>query len=212
MAADTAVLEDARKTREEQRPAQLAVEGTGPLLQRDYVGVIEGSRLSPEEVMLQVRAKFPSFSPKELADFTRPPGAAGPLLPGETMHVFMPGAGHSGVVITEADERSLTIRTLKGHFEAGRITFGAEHDPAGRLVFRIRSRSTIQNLPRLLAYQLMGIHVQTRIWTTFVQRAAEVSGGRIVGEVAVATEPSRETPADRGGDARPEEEPTFRPS
>jgi hypothetical protein len=123
----------------------------------------------------------------------------------------MPGAGHAGVVITGADARSLTIRTLKGHFEAGRITFGAESDAAGRLVFRIRSRSTIQNLPRLLAYQLMGIHVQTRIWTTFVERVAEEAGGRLVGEVVVATEPAHERPADRGGDEHPRQEPTFQP-
>jgi hypothetical protein len=198
------------KTVEERRPAQLAVEGTGPLMQRDYVGVIQGTGLTPEDVMLRVRTDFPSFSPKELADFTRPEDATQPLLPGDTMHVFMPGAGHAGVIISQAGPRNLTIRTLKGHIEAGRITFAADRDAAGRLVFHIRSRATIDNFPRLLAYWSAGIHMQTKIWTTFIRRVAEAAGGEILGEVVAATERTRETAADRGGDQTPDQEPTVR--
>jgi hypothetical protein len=201
-------LDRGGKSREERRSVQSAEEGLGPLLQRDYLGIIEGGKYSPEGVLDMVRGRFAEFSPSELAEFTRPDGASHPLRPGDTMHVFMPGAGHAAVVVSLLDPRTFTLRTLEGHLEAGRITFGAERDAAGRLVFRIRSRSTISDLARLIAYRLLGIHVQTRIWTTFVERVAQAAGGRLVGEVVTSTDRVSRDPADRAE----EDAPTFEAS
>jgi hypothetical protein len=175
-------LDRGGKSREERRSVQSAEEGLGPLLQRDYLGIIEGGKYSPEGVLDMVRGRFAEFSPSELAEFTRPDGASHPLRPGDTMHVFMPGAGHAAVVVSLLDPRTFTLRTLEGHLEAGRITFGAERDAAGRLVFRIRSRSTISDLARLIAYRLLGIHVQTRNPHLDDFRGARgASGGRTAG-------------------------------
>src|SRR5437763_504771 len=92
-------------------PVTHAHEGTGPLLQRDYWAVMTGSRLSPEQLMALVAADFGRFSPDEIACFTRPEGAAGPLAPGDLLHVDIKGAGCCDVRIVEVDERSLTMRT-----------------------------------------------------------------------------------------------------
>ena len=195
-----------KKSPEEKRPVQAAQDGVGPLLQRDYVGVIEGSSLAPEEVAVMVRNDFARFAPDLLAKFTRPDEKTNPLAHGDTMHIFMPGGGHSGVVAAHVDDRRLTLRSLEGHIEAGTITFGADKDPAGRLIFRIRSRSTISGPVRLLMYLTLGIHMQTYIWVTFVERVAEATGGRLLGKVHVSTDRVRERALDRGQvDA-----PTFR--
>jgi len=195
------------RTEEEERALQLASHGTGPLLQRDYVAVVEGSDCSPETAVETMRREFPKFAPELLVTFDRPDGAAGPLDPGDTMHVHLHGAGHSGVVVNHVDDRSLTMRTLDGHQEAGTITFGVYPDEAGRLVFRIRSRARQRNLPRFLGYELLGKHAQTQIWIHFLENWAQACGGKLVGDVILSTDEVEETAADRGE----EEQPTFDP-
>ncbi len=198
----------AGQTREERRLPQYASEGVGELFQRDYVAVIEGSPLSPQQLVEPVRTDFPRLSPGPLASFSRPGCAAGPMTAGDTMHIFMPGGGHACVVLTHADDNHFTLRTQEGHFETGRITFGGSRDEIGRLVFRIRSRSSINGFVRYLMYRFGGMRMQQRIWVEFLRKVAAASGGRIVGEPVVSTEATRERPADRGE----EEAPTFRPA
>lgn len=197
--------ESAGKTREELRPVQLATHGTGPLFQRDYVVVAEGARCTPEEAMMKLREDFPRFSPDLLAPFWGQDTTHPPLTVGDTMHVHIHGAGHAAVVVTRIEARALTLRTLEGHFEAGRISFGAASDEAGRLVLRIRSRHRIHNLIRYLAYEVMGKHFQSQIWATFLKRWAEACGGQVLGNVLMAWDRVPEEPEDR----TPAPSPTF---
>jgi hypothetical protein len=190
---------------EERRGIQLASEGAGPLLQRDYVIVLEGSACTPEAVAEKIRSDFPLFSPVELARFTRPAGAAGPLVVGDTMHVRIRAVGDCGVMVTHREPRSLTLRTLEGHPEAGRITFGAYRDEAGHLVCRIRSRARQRNRRLFTGYLMAGIHGQTRVWVTFLERLAAACGGRLLGEVLTSTDEVEELPEDWGAG----EAPTF---
>jgi hypothetical protein len=185
------------KTREEQRPIQYASEGVGPLLQRDYVIVLENSGCTAEQVIQKIRAEFPRFSPALLADFYGHDIDGVPLTVGDTMHVNVRGAGHCGVRVVQVDDCSFTLRTLEGHIEAGRITFTASMNEEGRLVCRIRSRARIHNVPRYLGYELLGKHLQTGIWVTFLERVVEVCGGTPIGGVMTATARVQEEPADR---------------
>lgn len=191
------------RSKEERRPVQPATDGVGPILERDFVVVVRNARLSPEELIRTVRERFPEFSPDSLARFKRPDER--PIGHGDTMQVWMPGAGTAGVRVAHVGERGFTLRTLQGHFESGMITFGADRDEQGRLVFRIRSRSSIASPIRRLMYHLGGIHVQTRIWTTFCRRVAEASGGEMIGDVLSESEIVPEGPEDRGE----ENDPTF---
>jgi len=191
------------QTEEEGRSPQPATRGSGPLLQRDYVLVIAGSRCTPEEAIRRVRRDFPRFSPRELAEFTRPAGAGESLEVGDTMHIHIAGYGDCAVRVAQVDPRRLTLLTLDGHLEAGRITFSADRDAAGRLVLRIRSRARLRNPPWLAAYALLGKHAQTRVWVTFLERLAVSCGGLLRSDVLLATDRVRETLADRGEVAAP---------
>src|SRR5437763_1594109 len=166
--AEPAVLEPperpAARTDEEKRSVQLATHAAGPLLQRDWVIVLEGSACSPDDVVQKIREEFPRFSPERYCTFTRPADARGALAVGDTMHVHLRGAGRAGVLVTHVDACRLTLRTQEGHQEAGRITFGATYDSGGRVVVRIRSRSRQRNFLRFLGYSALGLAVQSRIW------------------------------------------------
>jgi hypothetical protein len=177
---------------------QLAHDGAGPLLQRDYVAVLEGSHCTPEQALEKILLQFPRFSPEELAKFYHPRDQAAPLALNDRMKIDIRGYGRCEVVVTHLDRHSLTLRTVSGHLEAGRITFGAYADEGGRLVCRIRSRARINNLPIFLGYALFGKAVQTRTWTVFLERLAEACGGRMLGEVVTETDRVSDSPADRG--------------
>jgi len=185
------------RSEEEQRPVQPAPEGTGPLLQRDYVVVIAGTAWSPERLIEMLRSDFPRFSPAELARFTRPAGERHPLRVGDTMHIHIRGTGDCAVVVSHVDDRSFTLQTLQGHPEAGRITFGAHRDAAGHLVARIRSRSRISSPHHYVGYKLIGKRAQTHAWVTFLERAATACGGRVLGGVMISTDEVTETEPDR---------------
>jgi hypothetical protein len=186
------------KREEELRPVQLAPEGPGPLLQRDFVAVIEGSHLTPEQAALKLRREIPLYMPEALAKFTRSGSEGDALEVGDTMHVRLKGAGAAAVLVTHVDARSLTVRTMEGHLEAGRNTFGFYNDEAGRLVCRVRSRARVRDLPRLLGYWLGGKANQTVIWTYFLNQVAEACGGKIVGGVREGTEEVEDSPLDAG--------------
>ena len=136
---------------------QAASQGHGPLWQRDYHAQVMGCQSTPEQFIAMIRDDFPAFSPSELAAFTNEKST--PLEVGDEMKVFIQGYGECGVRVVHLDARSLTLRTLQGHFEAGRITFGAYYQD-GNLIFRIRSRARSTDRLRHVGYQLIGKKLQ----------------------------------------------------
>jgi hypothetical protein len=154
-----------------------------------------------------MRTSFERFSAPEWAEFSRPGDDGKPLEVGDTLRVEIAGAGPCGVRMTHVDEYSLTMRTLEGHPESGRISLGAYHDELGRLVLRIRSRARASDLLHYVGWETIGKHIQSQVWTHFLERLAAECGGRVLGQVGMETEVVPEEPEDRGeGEA-----PTFRP-
>lgn len=188
-------------TQDANEPQQVltAAKGSGPLLERDYQAIIVDTACTPEEVIEKVRAEFPRFSPDALAAFECREGFEWPLEVGHEMQIKIRGAGTCHVRIVHANERSLTLRTLDGHPEAGRITFGAFADEQGRLIFRIRSRARSSNKLKYVGYIFMGREMQAQVWITFIERIAELCGGRIEGEIEVKTSRVKSSMADQGG-------------
>ena len=180
------------------QPVLTAAKGSGPLLERDYQAIIEGAHCSPDEIMQTVRAEFPRFSPDTLAAFECREGFEWPLDVGHEMKINIRGAGVCHVRIVHTDEQSVTLRTLDGHPEAGRITFGAFNDEQGRLIFRIRSRARSSSKAQYVGYIFMGREMQTQVWLTFIKRIAEQCGGHIDGEIEVKTTRVKSSMADRG--------------
>jgi hypothetical protein len=183
----------------EERKEIHAGSGSGPLLQRDYSGVIEGTNCSPEELAKFIRERFIDLAPQETAAFENSDGGRAPLKVGDELKIRIGGFMPCQVRVVHVDDVSLTLRTLEGHPEAGRVSFGAGRDDEGRLTFRIRSRARSGGLIHYLGFLMMGRAMQARCWIRFIGRAAEICGGRLAGPVRVSTTKVAEEPADVGG-------------
>lgn len=159
---------------------QTASAGHGPLWQRDYWARLPASTLSPEAIVLLMRAEFAAFSPEALTKFSRLEGASTPLEVGDEMQVEIRGAGTCAVRVVDVQPRVLTLRTLDGHMEAGRISFGAylenKTGENGKTVIRIRSRARSASRRHHAAYLVLGHGVQAKLWEVFVARVAARCG------------------------------------
>ena len=163
-------------------------EGTGKLLQRDYWGVIGNCQNGPRHVARLVRERFWEFPPPELVKFTRCDGSDQPLAVGDEMDVEIRMAGTFRVRILHMDENSVTIGTVKGHPEAGRITFGAYRNPRGDVVFHIRSIARSGGRMQLLGFKALGEAMQTNTWTDFINRISACAGSGVIGEIRAETQ------------------------
>lgn len=164
-----------------------AVEGAGPLLQRDYWAVIAHCACSPSELMALVASRFAEFAPEELVVFSREEGQEGPLEQGDELGVKIRGAGTCGVRIIHRDAQSLTMATLPGHPEAGRITFGAYRNERGDVIFHIRSRARSGSRVKYLGFRTGGEAMQTNTWTDFVNTVALTVGEGVIGFIHAET-------------------------
>ena len=177
-----------------------ASQGYGPLLEREYVAEIEGSDCPPEHIGHLVRTEFLRFAPPETARFRCDDRCEGEALEvGDDLGIRLALIGDCRVRVVHLDETSLTLRTLDGHPEAGRITFEGGRSPEGRPTFRIRSRTRANGLLNLAGFLVMGKQMQARCWINFVGNVAEACGGQVLGAVKVRTHVAEEGPADRPG-------------
>ncbi len=96
-------------------------------------------------------------------------------------------AGACQVQVLRRDPNSLTLGTLAGHPEAGRITFGAYRNELGDVVFHIRSRARSSSKKCLVGYLAAGEAMQTNCWTDFVNNLAATVGQGVVGVIRVET-------------------------
>lgn len=167
---------------------QPASSGAGPLLERDYWAVIENAHSTPAEVMEQVQSRFCAFPPTEVVTFERT-GDPTRLDVGDEMDISIRLAGACRVRVVHRDTCSLTLATLQGHPEAGRITFGAYRDEAGDVIFQIRSRARSSSLVTYIGFLFGGDPMQTSTWTAFIDNVAKACGQGVRGEVRAATRP-----------------------
>lgn len=184
---------------------QSAGGGKGALLERDYWAVLKDARTGPAGVMDVVSRYFEELAPPSLVRFRRRRDAAGrPLAPQDELVVDIRMAGECGVRVIHTDPNSLTLATLDGHPEAGRITFGAYRHERGDVIFHIRSRARAASPVRLAGFLFAGDAMQTNTWTGFVNRVAASLAGGVHGAIHVEKRSGPEEPGDRSVDA-----PTF---
>ena len=176
-----------RRRDEPKRPPLLATQGHGPLLQRDYWAVIRNCRLPASEVAALVRERFAEFPPESLVVFRRSDRRQRPLEVGEELEIEIRMAGMAAVRVTHVSSHSLTLATLEGHPEAGRITFGAYPNKRGDVIFHIRSRARSSSAARYAGYVTMGDPMQTNTWTDFIDCLAHTVGDGVVGVIRVET-------------------------
>ena len=167
------------------REVQPATEGAGPLLQRDYWGVIAGARMGPREIVELMAERFPDFPPENLVKFRLTDGCTGPLEVGHELDIDIRLAGSCAVRVVHRDENSITLGTLEGHPEAGRITFGAYRNERGDVVFHIRSRARSSGLAKYVEWLFGGDPMQTNTWVDFINALAMTVGSGIVDSIRV---------------------------
>ncbi|MFY2558887.1 DUF1990 family protein [Corallococcus terminator] len=179
---------------------QLPEAGAGPLLQRDYWALIRHCRHRPAAILDWVARRFSEFAPDELCVFTRESTSreGQPLEQGELLTVHIVGAGTFGVRVIHKDRQSLTLATLPGHPEAGRITFGSYRNEYGDVLFHIRSRARSGSHMHHWGFVTAGEAMQTNTWTEFVLRVALSAGEGVVGGIHADTQELVEEP--QGGD------------
>jgi hypothetical protein len=167
---------------------QLHEHGVGPLFHRRYVGRVRDSQLEPAALIERLRRDPNCASPTEFARFRRPDGDDAPLERNDELVVRMPGPWDGPVRVAEVTPRSFRLVTLAGHLEAGQIEFAAG-DADGALEFRIeswaRSGDRLSNL--LYQHLRMAKEVQLHMWSSFLERVAEVAGGRLTGGIEIVT-------------------------
>lgn len=154
-----------------------------------------------------IQEHFCRFAPEDLVRFDRADEAAERLEPGDEVVVHIRLAGTSKVRVVHRDEQSLTLATLEGHPEAGRITFGAYPNDDGDIVVHIRSRARSASSPHELAFFAVGEPMQTDTWSEYIDRLAAAVAEGVRGVIHVETHEVEETDEDRGSEPP---RPTFR--
>lgn len=163
-------------------------EGVGPLFQRRYCARIRGSRLLPEDLIAKLVTDPNVASPVEVAEFEASADGPEPGRLGAEMVVRMPGPWDGPVRVVERAPTSFRLATLRGHMEAGEILFEADSD-GDDLRFTITSWARSGDRLFHVLYDRLWVarEMQLHMWVHFLERIAEVSGGRIEGKVQVQT-------------------------
>lgn len=159
-------------------------------MQRDYWAVVDGCRCRPSELLALVATRFPELPPADVVVFERDADGSpgdGALEIGDELNIQIRLAGPARVRVVHKSPCSITLATLEGHPEAGRITFGAYRNDAGDVVFHIRSRARSSSLFNYLGFLVGGDPMQTSTWTDFVNNVAVSCGERVRGEVRADT-------------------------
>ena len=168
---------------------QSCADGAGPLFHRLYRTHIRDSKLNAEGLMDKVQSDPNRTSPTRFARFQLTQGERGSLRTGDEFVVRMPGPWDGPVRVIDVERRSFRLATLKGHLEAGQIEFRAYPD-RDLLAFEIESwaRSSSRVVDLLYHRLRMAKEIQAHMWISFLERAVDLSGGRMTGGVELETE------------------------
>ena len=163
-------------------------DGAGPLFHRRYAALVRAPRLSPEELIERVAGDLNAVTPTEFAVFQKVHGDDDGMAVGDEYVVRMAAPWDGPVRVVDRTPRSFRFATLAGHLEAGQIEFRAAPAPEG-LRFEIESWARSgDRLSNLLYHRLrMAKEIQLHMWTSFLERVAKASGGRLTGGIDIHT-------------------------
>jgi hypothetical protein len=162
--------------------------GVGPLFHRVYRTRIRDSSLSPERVISEMCSDLDRVAPTEFASFSKVLGREGVMAVGDEYVVRMPGPWDGPVRVVERTPTSFRFATLDGHLEAGQIEFSARDD-GPLLEFRIESWARAGDRFSNLLYDRlrMSKEIQLHLWTSVLERVAQLVGGRLTGGIEIRT-------------------------
>jgi hypothetical protein len=176
---------------------QNSSQGVGPAFQRRYTVRISDSAMTAAQVISRLCDDPNVASPVEFAVFDKTSGASRHLKVGDEYNIHMPGPWDFPVRVVEREPLYFRLATLQGHLEAGEIEFRAADSGDGDLVFTIESWTRSGDRLADVLYDRLRVakEMQLHMWAHFCSRVADLSGGRMVGEVEVHTERA-EVPGD----------------
>ena len=170
---------------------QGAKDGYGPLFHRRYRTSVRGAELDARELMERLQANLNRAAPTTFARFQKVLGDPDEMHVGDEYVVRMPGPWDGPVRVVSAEPRSFRFATLRGHLEAGQIEFRAtDGDAAGELTVEVESWARSSGrLAHVLYHRLkMSKEVQAHMWISFLEGAAHLAGGDMVGGVSIDTQ------------------------
>jgi hypothetical protein len=167
---------------------QYPSDGAGPLFHRRYAITVREPEVSPEELIARVANDLNRVTPTEFAVFQKVHGNGDEMRVGDEYVVRMAAPWDGPVRVIDTTPRSFRFATLAGHLEAGQIEFRASEAPEG-LRFEIESWARSgDRLSNLLYHRLrMAKEIQLHMWTSFLERVARESGGRLTGGIDIHT-------------------------
>jgi hypothetical protein len=173
-----------RVSREELQPPD---DGVGPLFHRTYRTRIRNASFSAEQLLAAIRIDPNKVAPTEFARFFKVHGADEEMRVGDEYVVRMPGPWDGPVRVVEVTPRSFRLATLAGHLEAGQIEFSATDGAQLAVSVESWARSA-DRLSDLLYQRLrMAKEIQLHMWTSFLERATKLAGGRMSGGIEIVT-------------------------
>jgi len=163
-------------------------DGAGPLFHRRYRTRIRDTELSPAELIARISSRPDWAVPTEFATFQKTVGEQDAMRVGDEFVVRMAAPWDGPVRVVDKRPESFRLATLHDHLEAGQIEFSAWRDE-GLLVFQIESwaRSSTRVVHALYDGVRMAKEVQLHMWTSTLEGAVRVSGGRMTGGMDIHT-------------------------
>jgi hypothetical protein len=173
----------------ERAEIQAPADGVGPLFHRRYAGRIREPDLDAEDLIGRISRNINAVAPTQFAVFQKVVGQDEAMRIGDEYVVRMPAPWDGPVRVVGVGPRSFCFATLAGHLEAGQIEFRAVPAPEGGVRFEIESWARSGDwLSNLLYHRLrMAKEVQLHMWTSFIERVARASGGRLTGGIDIDT-------------------------
>ena len=167
---------------------QHASDGAGPLFHRRYSALVREPGLTPEQLIERVAGDLNNVTPTEFAVFQKVHGDDYHMRVGDEYVVRMAAPWDGPVRVIGVTPRSFRFATLDGHLEAGQIEFRAAAAPEG-LRFEIESWARSgDRFSNLLYHKVrMAKEIQLHMWTSFLERVAKASGGRLSGGIEIRT-------------------------
>jgi Domain of unknown function (DUF1990) len=153
--------------------------GAGHMYHRRYRVLVSEPRMTAEDLMTRISSDPNVVTPTELARFDKRKGQETAMRVGDEFLVRMPGPWDGPVRVVEVTPNSFRFVTLRGHLEAGQIEFRIKNENEA-LLAEIESWARAgDRLSHLMFDTLrMAKEIQLHMWTSMLERIAELSGGR----------------------------------
>ena len=152
------------------------LQGFGQLWQKTFRVRLDGSAMSPQEVIAAWKDRFPTFWPGGSRFYAPLAG----IVPGEValLDLAVPGAPvklSTGVMVLYADDESFTFMTPEGHSLSAWITFSAYRD-GDVTIAQAQALERSSDPFDELAYMLGGNRINTGFWRETLANVGRAMG------------------------------------